>query len=108
MHFTVSRLDPAVAFYRDVIGFDEMMRIPTLAAVAAGGYHHHLNLNTWAGEGAPTDSERVAGLSGWELEVPDDQARQALLERVAAAGALEPSTNGPAARDPDGITVNIV
>ena len=108
VHFTVSRLDPAVAFYRDVIGFDEMMRIPTLAAVAAGGYHHHLNLNTWAGEGAPIDSERVAGLSGWELEVPDDQARQTLLERVAAAGALEPSTNGPAARDPDGITVNIV
>jgi catechol 2,3-dioxygenase len=108
VHFTVSRLDPAVAFYRDVIGFDEMMRIPTLAAVAAGGYHHHLNLNTWAGEGAPTDTERVAGLSGWELEVPSDQARQELLDRVTAAGALAPSSNGPGARDPDGITVDIV
>lgn len=108
VHFTVSRLDPALAFYTDVIGFDETMRIPTLAAVAAGGYHHHLNLNTWAGEGAPTDTERVAGLSGWELEVPDERARQALLDRVTAAGAIAPSSNGSAARDPDGITVDIV
>src|SRR5919112_1251458 len=49
--------DHAVAFYRDVIGFDPMMRIHSLAAVSAGGYHHHINLNTWAGEGAAPDSD---------------------------------------------------
>jgi catechol 2,3-dioxygenase len=108
VHFTVSRLGPAVSFYRDVIGFDEMMRIPTLAAVSAGGYHHHLNLNTWAGEGAPADTDRMAGISGWELEIPDKKARSALIDRVKAAGALDPSSNGATARDPDAIAVDIV
>lgn len=107
VHFTVSGLEPAVAFYRDVIGFDIMMSIPSLVAVSAGGYHHHLNLNTWAGERAPSDSDRVAGLSCWELRVPAGTARKALIERVTAAGALAPSSNGVTARDPDAVEVQI-
>ena len=107
VHFTVSALGPAVAFYRDVIGFDVMMSIPSLVAVSAGGYHHHLNLNTWAGEQAARDSDRVAGLSGWELQVPDGNARKALIERLSAAGALERSSNGVRARDPDAIAVEV-
>ena len=107
VHFTVSALEPAVGFYRDVIGFDVMMSIPSLVAVSAGGYHHHLNLNTWAGERAARDSDRVAGLSGWELRVPDENARKALIERVTAAGALAASSNGVTARDPDAIAVEI-
>jgi catechol 2,3-dioxygenase len=107
VHFTVSELEPAVGFYRDVIGFDVMMRIPSLVAVSAGGYHHHLNLNTWAGEGAVRDSDQVAGLSGWELRVPEENARNALIERVTRAGALMPSSNGATARDPDGVKVEI-
>ena len=107
VHFTVSDLEPAVAFYRDVIGFDVMMSVPTLVAVSAGGYHHHLNLNTWAGEHAPRDSDRVAGLSGWELRVPDERARKALIERVTAAGALAASGSGVMATDPDNVAVKI-
>lgn len=108
VHFTVSRLEPAVTFYRDVIGFDVMMRIPSLVAVSAGGYHHHLNLNTWAGEGARPDSDGVAGLAGWELRIPDDSARRALIDRVTKAGALaKSSSNGLAAGDPDAISVEI-
>jgi catechol 2,3-dioxygenase len=89
VHFTVSNLARSVEFYRDVIGFDLMMRVPSLAAVSAGGYHHHLNLNTWAGEGAPRDSEQVAGLVNWQLQVPEAQERKELI-------------------DPDGIPVEIV
>ncbi|HEV8176438.1 MAG TPA: VOC family protein, partial [Gemmatimonadales bacterium] len=107
LHFTVSGLEPAVAFYRDMIGFDVMMSIPTLVAVSAGGYHHHLNLNTWAGERAPRDSDRVAGLSGWELRVPDGDARKAVTGRLTAAGALTSSGNGVAATDPDAIRVTV-
>jgi catechol 2,3-dioxygenase len=107
VHLTVSRMDPAVAFYRDVIGFDVMMRIPSLTAVSAGGYHHHLNLNTWAGEGAPPDSDRVAGLLGWELVVPDDQARRALVDRLGAAGALTGSGGRTTATDPDRISIEL-
>jgi catechol 2,3-dioxygenase len=108
VHVTVSELERSVAFYRDVIGFDVMMSIPSLVAVSAGGYHHHLNLNIWAGERAPSDSDRVAGLSGWELRVPDENARRALTKRVAAAGALHPSANGVRARDPDAIEAQII
>lgn len=107
VHFTVSELEPAVAFYRDVIGFDVMMSTPSLVAVSAGGYHHHLNLNTWAGEGADRDSDRVAGLSRWELWVPDGSARKTLIERITAAGALTASLNGVTATDPDAVAVEI-
>jgi catechol 2,3-dioxygenase len=107
VHFTVADLERAVRFYRNVIGFDMMMRVPSLAAVSAGGYHHHLNLNTWAGEGAPPDSDQVAGLAGWELRVPDARARRDLIDRLASAGALTGSPSGAAARDPDAIPIDI-
>jgi len=107
VHFTVSDLERTVSFYRDVIGFDMMMRIPSLAAVSAGGYHHHVNLNTWAGEGAPPDSDQIAGLAGWELRVPDARGRQDLIDRLAGAGALTGSASGAAARDPDAIPIDI-
>ena len=108
VHLTVSRMDPAVAFYRDIVGFDEMMRIPSLAAVSAGGYHHHLNLNTWAGEGAPRDTAGVAGLVSWELRVPQEPDRIALLQRLGAAGALTDSATGALALDPDGNRMEVL
>ena len=108
VHFTVSDLEAAVDFYHGVIGFDLMMKIPTLVAVSAGGYHHHLNLNTWAGERAPPDSDRVAGLSSWELVVPEEGAREALAGRLTSAGALDVSNGGLAGRDPDAMSVEIV
>ena len=108
LHLTVSELEPSLAFYRDVIGFDVMMSIPSLVAVSAGGYHHHLNLNTWAGEPAPPDSDRVAGLSGWELVVPDGNARAAVLDRAQAAGALVPSISDRTVRDQDAIPLEII
>lgn len=108
VHFTVSNLEAAVDFYHGVIGFDLMMRIPTLAAVSAGGYHHHVNLNTWAGERAPRDTDRMAGLSGWELVVPEEGARSSLAGRLKAAGALDGSNGGVSGRDPDAVSVDIV
>src|SRR4051812_7051122 len=104
VHFTVSDLERAVRFYRDVVGFDMMMRIPSLAAVSAGGYHHHLNLNTWAGEGAPPESDDIAGLAGWELRVPDAKAKRELIGRLAGVGAL---AGAGSARDPDDIPFDL-
>jgi catechol 2,3-dioxygenase len=106
LHFTVSHMEPAAAFYRDVIGFDEMMRIPSLTAVSAGGYHHHLNLNTWAGEGAEPDPEQVAGLVSWELRIPDAQERRLLLERLAGASALVDEKEG-VGRGPEGSLIEV-
>jgi catechol 2,3-dioxygenase len=105
VHFTVSNLERSVAFYSDVLGFDRMMQVPTLAAVSAGGYHHHVNLNTWAGEGAAPDSDEVAGLSGWELHVSQGGAKRELIDRLAAAGALADSSG--VAQDPDKIPIDL-
>ena len=50
VHLTVSDLDRALAFYRDVLGFEVTARYgPDAVFVSAGGYHHHIGLNTWAG-----------------------------------------------------------
>jgi catechol 2,3-dioxygenase len=107
VHFTVSDLERSVVFYRDVIGFEPMMRIPSLAAVSAGGYHHHINLNTWAGEGAGADSDLVAGLISWELQVSDVRARNDLVARLDRASALADPATSLTARDPDGIMMEI-
>jgi catechol 2,3-dioxygenase len=107
VHFTVSDMERAVAYYRDVVGFDVMMRIPSLTAVSAGGYHHHLNLNTWAGEGAPRDSEDVAGLIAWELRVPREADRIALLQRLGEENVLTDSSATAVALDPDLIPMEI-
>ncbi len=111
LHFTVSDLSTALAFYRDALGFDETMRVSTVVAVSAGGYHHHLNLNVWAGRGAPVDAPEVAGLDRWELVVPDASARLALARRVGAgmASAVSVSLGSVvSAHDRDGISVDIV
>ena len=96
LHFTVADLERATAFYRDAVGFDEVARLPGLTGVSAGGYHHHLNLNTWAGPGAPPDDPGTAGLDAWTLVVPDADARAALAARLGAdaTGAVP---------DPDGV-----
>jgi catechol 2,3-dioxygenase len=107
VHFTVSHMEPAVTYYVSVIGFEPMMQVPSLTAVSAGGYHHHLNLNTWAGEGAASDSEQVAGLIAWELRVPGDEARRALIQRVALASALAAPSDPASSRDPDGNLMEI-
>ncbi len=53
VHLTVSDLDRALAFYRDILGFEVTTRIGDSAVfLSAGGYHHHIGLNTWAGKGA--------------------------------------------------------
>jgi catechol 2,3-dioxygenase len=54
VHLKVADLDRAIAFYRDVMGFDLVQRYGTQAAfLSAGGYHHHIGLNTWQSRGGP-------------------------------------------------------
>ena len=62
VHLHVRNLQEAVEFYHGVIGFDVMGIAPAFRAafVSAGGYHHHIGLNTWQGEGAPPPTRRCA------------------------------------------------
>ena len=69
VHLHVPHLDTAEAFYCGRIGFEPMVRgYPGALFVAAGGYHHHLGLNTWVGVGAPPPPANAAGLRGFTIE----------------------------------------
>lgn len=69
VHLHVPHLESAEAFYCGRIGFDPVVRgYPGALFVAAGGYHHHLGLNTWVGVGAPPPPENAVGLRGFTIE----------------------------------------
>jgi len=85
LHLHVGDVEEALAFYRDLIGFEVMTRFQGAAFVAAGGYHHHLGLNTWRGVGAPPVPAGVVGLDRWTVLV-DADAIAAIRERLEGAG----------------------
>lgn len=102
VHLHVSDLAQAERFYTGVLGFQLMQRYMSGAIfVSAGGYHHHIGLNTWAGVGAPPQPENAAGLRWFEILLPDQPALDAVLERLKEAGVeYEPQDGGMLVRDP--------
>jgi catechol 2,3-dioxygenase len=105
VHLKVSDVSRATSFYRDVLGFDEQATLPSAAFLSAGGYHHHVGLNSWqsAGAGAPPDS--APGLRMIEFELGRQHAVEELVTRVAAATGESLELGGDGAvslRDPDG------
>ena len=109
LHLHVGDIDRALGFWRDGVGFEVMTRFPSAAFIAAGGYHHHLGLNTWRGEGVPPQPDGVVGLRHWTIVLDDAADVAAVRERVAATGAeLEERPGGFLARDPWGNAVAIV
>lgn len=93
MHLHVGDLDRAAAFYHEALGLDRMVwSYPGALFLAAGGYHHHLGLNTWAaGAGPAGDSD--ARLLEWTMELPDPESVTAAGESLSRAGY--PSGIGP-------------
>jgi catechol 2,3-dioxygenase len=102
VHLHVSRLEEAQLFYIDLLGFELMQRYgPSALFVAAGGYHHHIGLNTWAGVGAPPPPPGAIGLKHAAVQLPNAEALGAVAERVRAAGITpEPVENGLLIHDP--------
>jgi catechol 2,3-dioxygenase len=88
VHLHVRNVQEAVDFYHGVIGFDVMGMSSTFQAafVSAGGYHHHLGLNAWKGEGAPPPPVDAVGLRYFTIELPDQEALDAVIGRVDKAG----------------------
>jgi catechol 2,3-dioxygenase len=116
VHLQISELDAAERFYSDVLGFDVTVRTYSGALfVSAGGYHHHLGLNTWQTLGALPPSPGSVGLRSFEVLLPDDAGLTRALDRFDAAGIDVSRANGGAAsaaspasalvRDPFGIAV---
>lgn len=63
VHLKVSDLERALQFYRDILGFEETQRYGSQAVfISAGGYHHHIGLNTWYSKNAPPAPQKSCGL----------------------------------------------
>ncbi len=114
VHLTVSSLDRALAFYRDVLGFEVTATYGRDAVfLSAGGYHHHIGLNTWSGRGAPRPAPGTTGLYHFAILYPDRAALAAAVRRVLGAGvALEGASDHGVSeavylRDPDGNGVEL-
>jgi len=109
VHLHVGDLDRAAAFYGDGLGFDKTTwSYPGALFLGAGGYHHHVGVNTWAGPTAAPATRDDARLLEWTLKLPDANAVAAVSASVAAAGfAIEADGDAFVARDPWGTAVRV-
>jgi catechol 2,3-dioxygenase len=87
VHLKVADLDRAIGFYRDVLGFELMQRMGDEAAfLSAGGYHHHIGLNTWESRDGSPPPRGTTGLYHFAIRFPDRPALARTLKRVVEAG----------------------
>ena len=86
VHLKVADLDRAVAFYTEALGFEEQARMPGAAFVSAGGYHHHIGLNTWRSEGGSPPPPGSTGLFHFAIRYPTRAALATALKRLTDAG----------------------
>lgn len=108
MHLHVGDLDRASAFYHEAIGFDRMVwSYPGALFLAAGGYHHHLGTNTWAGA-VPSRGADEAGLLSWDLLMPSDTDVKDVVGNATRAGApVSPHEHGWDVVDPWGTAFRV-
>ena len=101
VHLHVRNVPEAVDFYHGVLGFDVQGISASFGAafVSAGGYHHHLGLNTWQGEGAPPPPSDAAGLRYFTVQLPEQAALDQVIARVDEAGIASNQT-------PDGLLMH--
>jgi catechol 2,3-dioxygenase len=104
IHLHVADLAAAEAFYAGVLGFELMQHFGGQAAfLSAGGYHHHVGLNTWDGVGAPAPPPGEIGLREFLVRLPSEEELDRVAARVRAAGIpLENTARGRLVRDPSG------
>ena len=114
VHLKVADIEPALAFYCGVLGFELTQRYGSQAAfVSAGGYHHHIGLNTWESQGGSPPSHGTTGLYHLAILYPTRAALADALRRVLAAGIpLEGASDHGVSealylRDPDGNGVEL-
>ncbi|HTC72335.1 MAG TPA: VOC family protein [Solirubrobacteraceae bacterium] len=106
VHLKVANVASAAAFYRDALGMEEQAQLPSAAFLAAGGYHHHVGLNSWQSSGAASAPDSAPGLREIDFELSDAPALEALERTLTGADAQTRSELDAAGeltvRDPDG------
>ena len=114
VHLKVADLDRALSFYRDVLGFELTQRYGRQAAfLSAGGYHHHIGLNTWESEGGTPPPPGTTGLYHVAIVYPTraelaDALRRLVKARIPLEGASDHGVSEALyLRDPDGNGVEL-
>jgi catechol 2,3-dioxygenase len=114
VHLKVADLERSLGFWHGVLGFDIMQRMGNDAAfLSAGGYHHHLGLNTWHSQGGAAPPRNATGLYHVAIRYPDRPALADALRRLTDAGiALDGASDHGVSealylRDPDGNGVEL-
>jgi catechol 2,3-dioxygenase len=110
VHLQVADIPAAERFYADVLGFEPTVRAyPGALFASAGGYHHHVGLNTWQSRGAAPVTPGRVGLRSFEVVLPDGGALHGVLARLEEAGIESgPADDAPGTtvvRDPFGIAL---
>jgi catechol 2,3-dioxygenase len=101
IHLHVADVEDALRFYHDLVGFDVMGHVPGVGFVSAGGYHHHVGLNTWAGQGARPAPPGSAGLRRYAIELPTQRDLDDVIGRLEHGDvSLAEEADGLAATDP--------
>jgi catechol 2,3-dioxygenase len=111
VHLQVADLAAAVRFYTEGLGFETMVHLPEMGAafISAGGYHHHIGLNTWSSRGAPPPPPDAAGLRVFEIVVPNGETLSEVAARLTAlAVPFERDEATIEARDPSGNLARLV
>lgn len=84
IHLHVNDLKEAEEFYVDTLGFSIVAQYPGALFISDGGYHHHLGLNVWQGEGAETPPENSVGLNWYTIVLKDKEKREEVVKRLSA------------------------
>jgi len=101
VHLHVPDVEEALRFYHDLVGFDVMGNVPGVGFVSAGGYHHHLGLNEWAGRAVKPAPPGAAGLRRFTVELPTRRDLEDVVGRLEHADvSVEEEAEGFAAADP--------
>ncbi|MEP6895945.1 MAG: VOC family protein [Chloroflexota bacterium] len=86
VHLKVADLERAVRFYSDIMGFDLLMNMGTAAFLSAGGYHHHLGLNTWESLNGSPPATGTTGMYHYAINYPTRKDLAVALVRILEAG----------------------
>ncbi|HET7272617.1 MAG TPA: VOC family protein [Rubrobacter sp.] len=87
VHLRIADLDRAIRFYRDLMGFDLLMRFGDQAAfLSAGGYHHHIGLNTWQSKGGEPPAPGTTGLYHFAINYPTRRDLAVAFKRLLDNG----------------------
>lgn len=110
MHLRVARIQEAEEFYIRVIGFDLMARYGSSASfLSAGGYHHHLGINTWESLNAPPPPTNAVGMESYSIELPDEERQAEVRQRVDSAGIEHEMSDGRlSVQDPSGNQIQFI